>query len=342
MSDISDPIVSDALTVISPEAERILGDALVWDGHGGFTSKPDQDLNELDRWERSKVDFLSINVGFDIHPWEFAVRTIATYRRWIADRPERFVLVETAACVRRAKAEGKMAIAFDLEGAVPLGDQLSMLTLYRRLGVRQMHFVYNVNNSAGGGCQDDDTGLTPYGHDLVRECNRLGVIVDLSHTGYRTTMDMIAASSQPVIFSHSNPKAHTDHPRNITLDQMRACAAAGGLVGVTGVGRFLGDPLATSESFVRAIDIAVESIGIAAVGMGIDYTWAPGSYARSPASWPAEHYTGKFAYMSPEQLPEITELLLRRGYTESDIQAVYGENYLRVATQVWGAEQAAS
>ncbi|WP_169804196.1 dipeptidase [Sphingomonas mali] len=336
------PSLRDDGDDIPARARALLEDALVWDAHGGFTSKPDQTLDELRIWERNHVDFLSVNVGFDIHPWEFAIRTVAAYRHWFAARPERFVLVENTADILRAKNDGKMAIAFDLEGAVALGGQLSMLQLYRRMGVRQMHFVYNLNNEAGGGCQDDDQGLTDFGRDLVRECNRLGVLLDLSHTGERTTMEIMEASSLPVVFSHSNPKAHTDHPRNITDGQMIAVAARGGLVGVTGVGRFMGDPAARSESFVRAIDMAVERVGIDHVGMGIDYTFKPGAYSRSPETWPAQHYTGTFAYMSPDQLPEITELLLRRGYSEADIRAVYGTNFLRIAEQTWDAQSGAA
>jgi membrane dipeptidase len=316
-------------------ARALLADALVWDAHGGFTCKPDQDLSELSRWEEAGVDFLSVNVGFDIHPWEHTIKVLAAYRYWLRARPERFVLVDGADDVLRAKSEGKLAIAFDLEGAVSLGGQLEMLSLYHELGVRQMHFVYNLNNEAGGGCQDDDQGLTAFGRDLVREANRLGVLLDVSHVGFRTSMETIELSSRPVVFSHSNPKAHTDHPRNIAKEQMRACASRGGVVCATGVGRFLGDPEASSQSFVRAIDMIVDEVGVPCTGIGLDYTWAPGGPARAPAFWPPRYYTGKFAYLGPHQLPEITEILLRRGYGESDIRAIYGLNYLRVVREAW-------
>jgi membrane dipeptidase len=322
---------------ISSRALDLLRNTLVWDGHGGFSSRPDQDLNELSRWEEVGVDFLSINIGFDVHPWEFTVRTVAAYRHWLAQRPERFVLVETIYDVLRAHRERKLAVAFDIEGAVSLGGQVSMLALYYKLGLRQIHFAYNLNNEAAGGCQDDDQGLTDFGRELVTEANRLGILLDLSHVGYRSTMEIIACSTKPVVFSHSNPKAHTDHPRNITDDQMRACAATGGLVAVTGVGRFLGDHDAASETFVRAIDMAVERIGVDAVGIGIDYNWAPGGPSRFPKYWPPEYYTGTYAYLAPRQLPEITELLLRRGYSDSDIGKIYGANYVRVARAAWGS-----
>ncbi len=169
------------------------------------------------------------------------------------------------------------------------------------------------------------------------EANRLGVLLDLSHVGYRTTMEIIERSTRPVVFSHSNPKALADHPRNITDEQMRGVAATGGLVGVTGVGRFLGDPEAKSETFVRAIEMTVDRVGIDAVGMGLDYNWAPGGPSRFPKFWPAEHYAGKFTYLGPQQLPEVVELLLRRNYGDADIRKILGENYLRVAGLAWGS-----
>jgi membrane dipeptidase len=320
----------------SEHARALLKELLVWDAHGGFTCKPDQDLSELSRWEEVHVDYLSINIGFDIHPWEHTVKVVAAYRHWLAQRPERFVLVETASDVLRAKHEGKLAVGFDLEGAVSLGGQLSMLALYHRLGVRQMHFVYNLNNEAGGGCHDQDTGLTPYGRDLVREANRLGILLDLSHVGYQTSLDICASSTAPVVFSHSNPKAMVDHPRNITDDQMRACVATGGVVAVNGLGRFLGDPAATADSFVKAIDMTVERVGVENVAIGLDYTWAPGGSQRAPTFWPPQHYSGKYAYLGPHQLPETVDLLLALGYSEVDLRRILGENFFRVAARVWG------
>jgi membrane dipeptidase len=189
--------------VVSDRAREILNEALVWDAHGGFSSKPDQDLAQLQRWRDSGVNFLSVNIGFDIHPWEFTVQTVAAYRHWLLQHPDDYILVDTIHDVLRAKLEGKLAVAFDLEGAVSLGKQLPMLELYHRLGVRQMHFVYNLNNEAGGGCQDVDVGLTDYGRALVDEANRLGVVLDCSHGGYRTSLDIIERSVEPVVFSHS-------------------------------------------------------------------------------------------------------------------------------------------
>ena len=108
--------------------------------------------------------------------------------------------------------------------------------LYHRLGVRQALFADNLNNAAGGGCHDEDRGLTDFGRAVVQEMNRAGMLVDCSHSAYRTTMEAMEVSSAPVVFSHSNPKALWDHGRNIRDDQIKACAATGGVVGVNGLG----------------------------------------------------------------------------------------------------------
>jgi membrane dipeptidase len=336
------PLLAESDLQISGRARELLKDALVWDAHAGFSSTPDQDLSQLSRYIDGGVDFLSINIGYDAFPWDHTVRTVAAYRHWLLQHGDQYVVVDGIKDIDRAKAEGKLAVAFDLEGAVALGGQLSMLAVYRKLGVRQMHFVYNLNNEAGGGCQDDDQGLTDFGRSLVDEANRLGIVLDCSHVGYRSSLEVIDRSAEPVVFSHSNSKAVVDHPRNITDEQMHAVASRGGLVGVTGVGRFLGDPEARSSTFVHAVDIAVQTVGIDHVCIGLDYTWKRGAaFSKFRAFWPEEHYHGTFAYLGPHQLPEITELLLRRGYEEKDIRALFGGNYYKLARQVWGREDIA-
>lgn len=323
-------------------AETLLREALVWDAHAGVGPNPDVNLEGLSSWEEAHVNFLSLNIGYDAVPWGNTIRSVAAYRHWLEQRPDRFVLVETTDDVLRAKREGKVAIAFDLEGADPLTGQLSMLSLYHRLGVRQMHFAYNLNNSAAGGCHDEDRGLTDYGRALVAEANRLGIIVDMSHSGLRTSMEIMELSTAPVVFSHSNPRSLMNHPRNITDEQIIACAATGGVVAVTGLGRLLDDLSGGSESFAGAIDRTVDLIGVEHVGFGLDYSWiaftAASDYASLDLSyWPEEHYRERTSNTRPAQLPEIVEILLRKGYSDDSIIAILGGNYLRVARNVWAA-----
>lgn len=327
---------------VSDAARRLHRDALVWDNHAGFGPDPSVDLELLEAWRAAGVDYLSIDVGYDVLTWQQAVKNIAAFITWFEKHPDRFTLVQRADDILAAKRAGKMAIAFDLEGMNALDGEAYMVSLFYRLGVRQMLFAYNRNNLAGGGCHDEDQGLTDFGRRVIEEMNRVGMMVDCSHTGYRTTMAVLEAAAAPVIFSHSNPKALRAHGRNIVDEQIRACARTGGVVGINGIGLFLPERQATTETMVDCLCYVADLVGVEHVGIGLDY--APPSpdsplndlSGLNPHFWPAsEGYSDHLTVAEPAQLPEITDRLLARGWSEADIRKPLGENFLRVARAVW-------
>lgn len=324
---------------ISQQAASLHRSALVWDDHGGFAYHRADDLEELDRWAAAGCDYLSINAVFDVQPWITGVEALSQCRQWIRRHPDRYVQVEIVDDVHRAKREGKLAISFDIEGMNALDGDVGMVDVYYRLGVRHMLFAYNRNNLAGGGCHDDDPGLTGFGRDVIREMNRVGMVVDCSHTGHRTTMEAMEASETPVIFSHSNARRLCDHERNISDDQIDACAQTGGVVGVTGVGLFLGEGGATVDHLVEHIDYMVERVGPEHVGFGMDSVLQRKQvpFVRDRRYWPEHLYPDglSLGYVPPESLPQLTQKLLDRGYDETSVRAVLGENFLRIAGQVW-------
>src|SRR5690606_23584307 len=138
---------------------------------------------------------------------------------------DQFVLIETVEDIERARATGRLAIGFDIEGANGIGDQASLISLYYDLGVRWMLMAYNRNNRVGGGCQDDDQGLTAFGREVLDGMALVGLRACGTHTGYRPSSEVMGYSANPVIYSHSNPRAVHDLPRNVPDDLLKRCAA---------------------------------------------------------------------------------------------------------------------
>jgi len=171
---------------------------------------------------------------------EQTVKLIGANRRYFLDRPEEFVLADTVEEVRFAKTRGILAVGFAFQGTNALLGELSLVEVYRRLGVIQMLLAYNAGNLVADGCHERrNAGLTEFGRRLVVEMNRVGMIVDVSHVGLRSSLEAIELATKPPVFSHSTPKKFAPHDRNITDEQIRACASKGGLVGLTGLGLFM-------------------------------------------------------------------------------------------------------
>jgi membrane dipeptidase len=325
------------------EGGALLARSLVWDNHGCLPLRPldESFLPQLARYKAAGVDVASLNIGFGEQGIEEHVRMAAHFRRWLSLHPRDYVLAASLDDITRARAEGKLAIVFDIEGMNAISDQLSMVQLYYDLGVRWMLVAYNRHNRAGGGCQQDgDPGLTGFGRRVLDEMARVGMVACCSHTGHRTAMDVMAHSVLPVIFSHSNARAVFDHPRNVRNEALRACAATDGVVGINGIGIFGGQGGSLVEAFVRHLDYVVQLIGIRHVGLGLDYVFdqselddlATGDTLTFP---PALGYGRQMQMIPPEALPEIVTRLIRLGYGEQDVQAVLGGNFSRVARAVW-------
>ena len=325
------------------DAATLLRNSIVWDNHGCMPVARPHDtsfLPQLQRYRAAGVSAVMLNVGFGDMGIEEHVRTLASLRHWIKARPDEYVLLRNADDVEQAHATGRLAIGFDIEGAHAVADQPSLVSLYYDLGVRWMLLAYNTNNLVGGGCQDDDTGLTPYGREVIAEMERVGMQVCCSHTGHRTVRDVFAVATRPVIFSHSNPSAVYAHPRNIPDDLIRACAATGGVVGINGIGSFLGKNDNRSETFARHVDHVAQLVGAQHVALGLDHvfdTQEMDDYvSRMAHTFPAElGYEKGVRMVAPEQLEAIVQALQKRGYGDADLRAVLGGNLMRLARTVW-------
>lgn len=318
---------------------------LIWDAHSCVPLHPDFDLSALERHRRAGARFVSINVGMDLNPLEQILTVLASFRLQLERRRDLFVPARTAADVERARAEDRLAVAFDLEGGIPLRGRPEMVRLFHDLGVRQIHLAYNRNNEIGGGCYDEDIPLSPLGRRIVEAVYEAGMFMDLSHTGHRTSLDIMALGLGPVVFSHANPRALAGDLRNLTDEQIDACAATGGVICVTGVGRFLPDPNARTPAILDAIDYLLDRVGMRHVGVSLDFEYPRNGLDDAPPGlersywWPPQHGyregLGGLRIAVPEQLGEIAEGMRARGHDEATVRAVMGENMLALARRLW-------
>lgn len=322
--------------------ETVTGGGLVWDNHSCMPLRPDDYafLPQLDQCRAAGVDVVTLNVGFGVMTIKDHISMLATFRRWVKQHPETLMLIASAADVVAAKKEHRLGVCFDIEGMTALEGRIEMVSLYYDLGVRWMLGAYNVANEAAGGCLDpDDKGLTAFGRQVVTEMNRVGMVVCGTHTGYRTAREMIDLSSQPTIFSHSNPRGVWDHPRNIPDDLMKACAARGGVIGLCGIGLFMGRNDISTETFVKHVDYAIDLIGEDHVGIALDYVFDADEMhayflANRAAFPPSLGFSDGIRMIAPAQLPEIGEALATR-YSSTTLAKLFGGNHLRIAQQVW-------
>jgi membrane dipeptidase len=328
-------------TANSLDIKKLFHNAVAWDNHLCMPLRAnDEFLPQLDICQKAGLSVVSLNVGFGEMDWIEHLKIITFFRAWISRHADKYVMVRTVDDIGRAKREGKLAVTFDVEGMLPVEDDLDRIQLFYDLGVRWMLIAYNSTNKIGGGCQDDDPGLSDLGRRVIDEMARVGMVLCLSHTGHRTARDALEYSKKPVIFSHSNPAALHQHPRNIPDDLMEACARTGGVVGINGVGKFLGDDSASPAAVVRHVDYAVSRIGVDHVGLSLDSVFDEPELIdfvkANPDKFPPHlGYGANFAITKPDKYPEIAEGLVKLGYSEADMMKILGGNWLRVAEEVW-------
>lgn len=323
-------------------ASDIIRNSVVWESAVGWTPEClDEGPEMLERFSASGFSFLSLTIGADWDRPEPTLRHFAQQRRWFESRADRYRLAESVADIRAAKAEGRTAIGFHFQGAGPLGYDPALVATYYRLGIRWMILAYNTRNPLGDGCHEPgNAGLSMLGKAFVKEMNRVGMMIDASHAGLRSSLDMIELSEKPVVFSHSNARAIRDHERNIGDEQIKAVAARGGVVGVNSIGAFVNpDNSSGVEGLMRHIDHIAQLVGPAHVGLGLDVVFYQDFMTRLFDSGPMMASRGyprpPWADVKPETLPELVDAMLRRGYAEDDVKGVLGENFLRVAAENW-------
>lgn len=272
---------------------------------------------------------------------------VARWKRWFREHSDLITQVTTSADIARAKREGKTGIILGWQNLTGIEDQIGYLQLFKELGVGIMQIAYNTQNLVGTGCYESrDGGLSDFGHEVIAEMNRLGILCDLSHVGAKTSEDVIKASKKPVAYTHCLPGALKAHPRNKSDEQLRFIVERGGFVGVTMFPPFLRRGTeSTVDDYVEAIEYVIKLCGEDQVGFGTDFTQG---YDRKFFEWITHDkgYARKLTefgeIVNPagireiKDYPNLTAAMQKRGWKESRIRKVMGENWVRLLKEVWG------
>ncbi|HOI82146.1 MAG TPA: dipeptidase [Synergistales bacterium] len=334
------------------EAERIHRETLVLDAHFDLA------MDLMDRTERGEekvfrnvfdgpfleggVDCVvsSIFVSQRFLP-EQALRRgldqVECLRREIELWPERLAFCTTVEEIRNAAASGHLAIMLSFEGAEPIGNDIRLLSVFHRLGVRGLGLVWSRRNYLADGCPFNPVeagkpgGLTDLGVKVVREAERLGMWIDVSHLNDEGFYDVMELSKKPVIASHSNCRKLVPSPRNLTDDQIRILAKKGGVMGMNGCSIFVGNgpgPF-SARDLAEHVDHVAKIAGIEHVGLGLDFC-----DGFPPPPGESDLLPSRDVIAGHGRIPELTAELLNRGYSKNHIGLVLGGNLLRVLEEV--------
>lgn len=284
--------------------------------------------------------------------WEGYKATLDNIAAWqgrFSRFPKLITQVRTVKDIHEAKKKSLSGIIIGFQNASPIENDLDRLAVFHQLGVRVIQLTYNERNLLGNGCYERrDEGLSHFGLDAIREMNRLGILIDLSHCGDKTTLEAIEQSSKPVAVTHANSRTFVDFIRNKTDDALKALTERGGLIGANSFPIFLRKGYESSLSdFGDAIDDLVERVGVDHVGIGNDFCqdqphrffeWLfaqQGTKFRPmPVGIPDPHHHPRDLEL-PDQMPNVASELLKRGYGRSDIAKILGGNFLQLFADVW-------
>lgn len=275
-----------------------------------------------------------------------ALDFLASYQGWVGRQADYFTLVGTAADLDHAKAEGKNAVIMGLQNADQFESAADVHYFYR-LGLRCAQLTYNTQNMIGSGSTDRvDGGVSDFGAEIIKAMNSAGMLIDTSHCGDRTTLDAIAISPKPIAITHANCKAINPHPRNKSDEVIRRLAAKSGVMGISGVRMFVKatDPTTVAD-MVDHIDHVVKLVGIEHVGIGSDSDlngyddMPPDQYKQLKAGYKASYaFRDKIdieGFDHPRKMFDLTEVLIKRGYSDANIGQILGGNFRRLLGVTW-------
>ena len=297
-----------------------------------------------------------------------ALRELVHYRDWTKGKADKALIVKKASDIEKAKKEGKHGIVFGPQDSSFLERSLHFLKVAHQWGIRIIQITYNFRNEAGDGCMErNDAGLSNFGVSLVEEMNKLGILVDLSHTGDRTIMETIETSKDPVSFTHVIPRSstpkemggyadwssrHGDYgqfqqysmARAITDEALKACAEKGGMVGVTPFFAKKKGSSTLTDDLMDQVDHTVDLIGAEHVGFGSDLDYRNSVYRgayiwKYPERIDVSYFTPmdkSWGYGWLGHMPNFTKGLVARGYSDKEVKGILGGNWVKLFKKVWG------
>ncbi len=287
----------------------------------------------------------SVGIGGP-NAYDEALQFISAWSGFAGRNSDIFSLVGVATDLDHAKVKHKIAVIMGLQNAEQFREAKDVKDFFQ-LGLRCAQLTYNEQNYIGSGSTDRvDGGISDYGFEIITAMNEVGMLIDVSHSGDRTTLDAIELSPRPIAFTHSNCRALNNHPRLKTDEAIQKLARKGGVMGITGVRNFVKDREPTTvEDVVDHIDHVVKLVGIEHVGIGTDSDlmgydhMQPDQYAKLKAAYKASYaFRDKIdtdGFNHPKKIYDLTDALLRRGYSDSNIQAVLGGNFRRLLGESW-------
>lgn len=240
-----------------------------------------------------------------------------------------------------ALTEDGLSVVLGFQDTTPLGDDPSNVGLFSQLGIRIIQLTYNARNRSGNGCTERvDGGISYFGIEVIEAIEANDVLLDLSHVGPQTAADALEVATEPTVFSHSNPAAVHDHPRNIEDELIIAAAETGGAIGVNAYPAFVGDD-PTVDDLIDHIEYLADLVGIEHVTLGLDFIdnlpVEELAVLEADPAYPDPPYEYPTGLATAAELPHLTGTLLNRGFTDAEIDAILGQNLLRIYDAVWAA-----
>lgn len=293
-------------------------------------------------------------IGAGDMAFEQTVKNIAAWEYELDRHPKAFLKVRRTDDIRGAKTARSLGVILGFQDTVPIADKLDRLELFHRLGVRIVQLTYNGSNLVGDGCLvPQDAGLKPFGRQVVAKLNDLGMLVDVSHVGWQTTRDAIAASRVPIAATHSGAAALNNVPRNKPDDILRALAAKGGVIGIFMMPFLRASGQPTAEDFLRHLTHCLNVCGEDHVGISSDLSITPldltPDFRRLHADFVRQRRAqgisapgedeNVFNYVpdfnTPRRMETVADRLTAAGHSAARIEKLIGGNWMRLLGEVW-------